>query len=66
VVIRFFLKKELINWKHSGFSVDHSIRVPAFSFRAREAISQYIARPPLSLKKISIEENGVIAFSSIP
>ena len=48
VVIRFFLKKELINahlatslinWKHSGFSVDHSIRVPAFSIKAREALS---------------------------
>jgi hypothetical protein len=67
VVIRFFLKKELINahlatslinWKHSGFSVDHSIRIPAFSIRAREALSQYIARP---------QENGVgtvISFSS--
>jgi hypothetical protein len=60
VVIKFFLKKELINthlatslinWKHSGFSVDHSIRIPAFSIRGREALSQYIARPPLSLKK---------------
>ena len=76
VVINFFLKKELlnvhlatrlINWKHSVFSVDHSIRVPAFSIEAREALSQYIARPPLSLKKIRIEENGVgteISFSS--
>jgi hypothetical protein len=76
VVIRFFLKKKLINahlatnlinWKHSGFSVDHSIRVPAFSIRAREALSQYIARPPLSLKKITIEENRdatVISFIS--
>ena len=25
---------------------------------ARQSLSQYIARPPLSLKKISIEENG--------
>ena len=47
--------------------MDYAIRVPAFSIRAREALSQYIARPPLSLKKISIEENGVgtvISFSS--
>jgi hypothetical protein len=60
VVIRFFLKKELINahlatslinWKHSGFSVNHSIRIPAFSIKTREALSQYIARPPLSLKR---------------
>ncbi|NIO10524.1 MAG: hypothetical protein GTO14_23155, partial [Anaerolineales bacterium] len=32
-----------------------------------EALSQYIARPPLSLKKISIEENGeatVIVYTS--
>jgi len=76
MVIKFFLKKELINahlatslinWKHSGFSVDHSIRIPAFSIRAREALSQYIARPPLSLKKTGIEENGqatAVSFTS--
>jgi hypothetical protein len=47
--------------------VDHSIRIPAFSIRAREALSQYIARPPLSLRKIGIEQNGEatrISFSS--
>jgi hypothetical protein len=57
----------LLCWRHSGFSVDYAIRVPAFLIRAREALSQYIACPPLSLKKISIEENGVgtaISFSS--
>ena len=66
LIIKFFLKQELIsarvatsliNWRHSGFSVDASVRIPAFSDQAREALSQYIARPPLSLKKISIEEN---------
>jgi hypothetical protein len=76
VVIKFFLKKELINahlatslinWKHSGYSVDHSIRIPAFSIRARQVLSQYIARPPLSLKKTDIEENGdatAVSFTS--
>jgi len=52
---------------HSGFSVDASVRIPAFSDQAREALSQYIARPPLSLKKIGIEENRdatVISFTS--
>ena len=75
-VIKFFLNKQLISprlatrlisWNHSGFSVNHSIRVPASSIKAREALSQYIARPPLSLKKIGIEENGeatVISFTS--
>jgi hypothetical protein len=76
VIIKFFLKQELIsariatsliNWRHSGFSVDASVRIPAFSDQARQALSQYIARPPLSLKKIGIEENRdatVISFTS--
>ena len=67
VIIKFFLKKQLIsatlatspiNWRHSGFSVDCSVRIPAYSEKAREALSQYIARPPISLEKMSIEENG--------
>jgi hypothetical protein len=66
VIIKFFLKKELIsakiaasfiNWRHSGFIVDASVHIPAGSSKTRKALSQYIARPPLSLKKISIEEN---------
>ena len=76
VIIKFFLKKELIsakiatsliNWRHSGFSVDNSIHLPAHSTKARKALSQYISRPPLSLKKMSIRENGeatVISYTS--
>jgi hypothetical protein len=76
VIIKFFLKKKLIsaelatnliNWRHSGFSVDASVRIPAGSVKTREALSQYIARPPLSLKKMSILENGeamVISYTS--
>ena len=47
--------------------MNHDIRIPAFSDQARKALSQYISRPPLSLKKISIEENGeatVICYTS--
>ena len=67
VIVKFFLKRRLIsarlatsliNWRHSGFSVNHDVRIPAFSGQAREALSQYIARPPLSLKKIRIEDDG--------
>jgi hypothetical protein len=76
LVIKFFLKKELIsakiatsliNWRHSGFSVDASVLIRVFSDQTRKALSQYIARPPLSLKKISIEENRdatTISFTS--
>ena len=76
VIIKFFLNKQLINakiatslinWRHSGFSVDTSVHIPAGSSKTREALSQYIARPPLSLKKIGIQENGeatVISYTS--
>jgi hypothetical protein len=67
-IIKFVLKKQpisakiaisLINWRHSGFSVDYaSVHIPAGSSKTREALSQYIARPPLCLKKICIRENG--------
>jgi hypothetical protein len=43
------------------------MHIPAGSSKTREALSQYIARPPLSLKKIGIEENGeasVVAYTS--
>jgi len=43
------------------------VHIPAGSSKTREALSQYIARPPLSLKKISIQENGeetVISYTS--
>jgi hypothetical protein len=76
VIIKFFLKKQLIsakiatsliNWRHSEFSVDASVHIPAGSSKNRQALSQYIARPPLSLKKIDIQENGeatVICYTS--
>lgn len=43
----------LLSWKNSGFSVDHSVRI--LDDRARQNISQYITRHPLSLKKILYE-----------
>jgi len=76
VIIKFFLKKKLINanlatslinWKHSGFSFNCSVRIGSHSDNARKALSQYISRPPLSLTKMSIQENGeatVISYTS--
>ncbi len=36
----------LLSWKHSGFSVDISVKIPATSKAARVNLSQYIARHP--------------------
>ena len=45
------------------FSVDNSVHLPARSTKARKALSQYISRPPLSSKKMSIQENVQLPHS---
>jgi len=61
-VLRFFTDKKLLteqfvrnmlSWKHSGFSIDNSVRILAE--RSRNSLAQYIARLPVSLKKIHYE-----------
>jgi hypothetical protein len=75
MIISFFLEKQLINeklaqnllsWRHSGFSIDNQVKIPAFGQKAREALSQYIAKPPVSLKKVLFEqyEERVIYYSN--
>ncbi len=39
--------------KHSGFSIDNSVRI--LDEKSGENLAQYIARPPVSLKKIHYE-----------
>ena len=52
-MVAFFLKRTLLNerlarnmlgWTHSGFSVDLTVKIPASSSKACEALAQYIAR----------------------
>ncbi len=66
-VIAFFLERKLLNerlaknmleWTHSGFSVDASIRIPATSTRTREALAQYVVRAPVSLHNLLVDEEG--------
>jgi len=71
-VIKLFVEKDLlqksfamklISWKHSGFSVDNSIWIPASSRKARVNLSQYIVRHPVSLKKIFyVKENSTVIY----
>ncbi len=50
-------------WKHSGFSVDNSVLIPAYSNKARVNLSQYIIRHPVSLQKILYAcSNGTIIY----
>ena len=61
-VIKLLVDRELLNedfarnllsWKHSGFSIDNSVRILEES--SQENLAEYIARPPISLKKIRYE-----------
>ena len=70
-MVDFFFKRQLINqrlarnmlqWDHSGFSVDGSVRIPAGSSRTREALSQTIARAPVSLSKRVVEDHTAMDF----
>ena len=73
-IVAFFLRRSLINerlatsmlgWTHSGFSLDMSVRIPAGCSRTREALAQYIARPPFSLSKMLVEEHeGSVLYRS--
>jgi hypothetical protein len=73
-MVAFFLKRTLLkerlpsnmlDWAHSGFSVDLTVKIPATSSKAREALAQYIARPPVSLKKMLVEEHaGSVLYQS--
>ena len=64
-VIAFFLCRKLLNerlaksmiqWTHSGFSVDATVRIPAGSSTTRQGLSRYSVRPPLSLQKLLVDE----------
>jgi hypothetical protein len=63
-VVALFLSKGLLNpdfagkllsWRHSGFSIESGTRI--YDQEARQALSQYIVRLPLSLEKIHWDQD---------
>jgi hypothetical protein len=53
--------RNLLSWKNSGFSIDNSVRLT--DAKSKESLAEYIARPPLSLKKIRYEPfKGKVRF----
>jgi hypothetical protein len=71
-VIALFLERKLIDhsraasmlsWHHSGFSLDGSIGLYAGDQKAMERLAQYMARPPIALSKVVLEErSGKVLF----
>ncbi len=60
------LAHNMVNWTHSGFSVDASIRIPAGSTETRQALAQYIVRPPVSLQKLLVDEGRAAVVYRAP
>ena len=59
------LAQNLLSWRHSGFSIDNQVRIPAFGHKARQVLSQYIAKHPVSLKKVIFEQyDGKVIYYS--
>jgi hypothetical protein len=56
----------LLCWKHSGFSVDNSVRLDGGDHHARQALAQYIARAPLSLQKLTYDRPAATSFTTPP
>ncbi|MGA2640459.1 MAG: ankyrin repeat domain-containing protein [Spirochaetia bacterium] len=63
-VVALFLSKRLLNpdfarkllsWKHSGFSIESGTRI--YDQEARQALSHYIVRAPLSREKIHWDQD---------
>lgn len=47
------LIKNLMSWRHSGFSVDNKVRVTRDDEKERESVAQYIIRNTFSLEKVT-------------
>jgi hypothetical protein len=52
------LANSMLAWTHSGFSVDLTAKIPASSAKTPLSLAGYIARLPLSLKKMLVEEHA--------
>ena len=48
----------MLSWHHSGFSVDGSIGLYGRDQKAMERLAQYMARPPIAVSKVVLEERG--------
>ncbi len=54
---------ELIrSWHHSGFNLNAERRVPKGERAELEKLLQYIARPPVSLERLSYGSDGMVTY----
>ena len=56
----------LLRWRHSGFSVNNSVRMEGDDHKARVSLAQYIARAPLSLEKLHYDQQAGLPPAGLP
>jgi hypothetical protein len=55
--------RNLLGWRHSGFSVDTSVRVTANDAEGRKQLTRYMIRNPFSLEKMSYKpRQGMVVY----
>ncbi len=56
---------DMRSWKHSGFSVDKSVSIPAGDTAGLERLAEYMLRCPFSLDRIiSVNDDGKVVYQA--
>lgn len=59
-LLQNFEAKEMLDYRHSGFSVDTSVRIEAHDRAALERLLGYCARPPFSMERLRKAGNELV------
>jgi len=52
------LRDEMLNWEHSGFSVDGSVKVAVGDYGRLKRLVRYLARPAVSAERVEYDKTG--------
>jgi hypothetical protein len=59
-LLESFEAKEMLGYKHSGFSVDTSVRIEAHDRAGLERLLRYCARPPFAMERLRKAGNDLV------
>ena len=59
-LLESFEAKEMLGYRHSGFSVDTSVRIEAHDRAGLERLLRYCARPPFSMERLRKADKDLV------
>ncbi len=59
-LLQSFEVKDMLSYKHSGFSVDTSVRIEAHDRAGLERLLRYCARPPFAMERLRKAGNALV------